>query len=136
MAPHECPALSLWCPQPAPARGANPAAKDPAAKDPDKSTLFGWLADDREPALVMGAFMHTPPFPLLLTAVPAGAAADLAAKTLNGRPLAAVNSYQETAAAFAAGRSRSAFRLKRAIGPTRYGRSGFNVDRRAFEYDA
>ena len=46
--------------------------------------------------------MHTPPFPVLLTAVPAEAAADLAAKTLNGRPIAGVNSYEEPARAFAA----------------------------------
>jgi GNAT superfamily N-acetyltransferase len=79
-----------------------------AAADPDKSPLFGWWennannADNGETAPVMGAFMHTPPFPLLLTAVPAGAAADLAGKTLNGRPVIGVNSYGETAAAFAA----------------------------------
>ena len=46
--------------------------------------------------------MHTPPFPVLLTGVPPEAAADLAAKTLNGRPIAGVNSYEEPAQAFAA----------------------------------
>ena len=83
----------------------------PASQDPDKSPLFGWWADNADNAddadngetpHVTGAFMHTPPFPLLVTAVPAEAAADLAATTLAGRPVAGVNSYEETAAAFAA----------------------------------
>jgi GNAT superfamily N-acetyltransferase len=69
--------------------------------DPDKSPLFGWWAGAAA-APVKGAFMHTPPFPLLLTAVPAGAAADLAATTLDDRPVAGVNSSAESAAAFAA----------------------------------
>jgi GNAT superfamily N-acetyltransferase len=76
-----------------------------AAADPDKSPLFGWWTDNTDNGAtspVMGAFMHTPPFPLLVTAVPAEAAADLAAKTLNGCPVIGVNSYGETAAAFAA----------------------------------
>ena len=72
------------------------------AADPDKSPLFGWWTDNGETLPVMGAFMHTPAFPLLVTAIPAEAAADLAAKTLNGRPVIGVNSYGETAAAFAA----------------------------------
>jgi len=76
-----------------------------AAADPDRSPVFGWWADNAdsgETPHVTGAFMHTPPFPLLVTAVPAEAAADLAATTLAGRPVAGVNSYEETAAAFAA----------------------------------
>ena len=82
-----------------------------AAADPDRSPVFGWWADNADNAddadngetpHVTGAFMHTPPFPLLVTAVPAEAAADLAATTLAGRPVAGVNSYEETAAAFAA----------------------------------
>jgi ribosomal protein S18 acetylase RimI-like enzyme len=75
------------------------------AADPDRSPIFGWWADsgdNSEPLPVLGAFMHTPPFPLLVTAVPGEAAADLAAKTLDGRPVIGVNSYDETAAAFAA----------------------------------
>src|SRR3984957_17622844 len=52
-------------------------------------------------AAIGGAFMPTPPHPLLLTAVTAGAAAGLAA-TLAGRPLRAVNAYQEAAQWFAA----------------------------------
>jgi GNAT superfamily N-acetyltransferase len=61
--------------------------------------LFGWwTAPGGE---VAGAFLHTPPHPLLITAVPVPAAKDLAA-TLAGRPLAAVNAYAEAADAFAA----------------------------------
>jgi len=82
--------------------------------DKDSSPLFGWwtagaAADPVEGPVVgpvegpvQGAFMHTPPFPLLLSAVPAQAAADLAASTLAGRPIAGVNSYAEAATAFAA----------------------------------
>lgn len=67
--------------------------------DPDKGPLFGWwTADD---GAVGGAFLHTPPFPVLLTAMPLAAAAELAARTL-GRPLAGVNAYDEVATAFAA----------------------------------
>jgi hypothetical protein len=75
-----------------------------AAADPDKSPIFGWWAGHHqsEPPQVTGAFIHTPSFPLLVTSVPAEAAADLAAKTLAGRPVVGVNSYDETAAAFAA----------------------------------
>jgi GNAT superfamily N-acetyltransferase len=61
--------------------------------------LFGWwTAPGGE---VAGAFLHTPPHPLLLTAVATRAAEELAA-TLDGRPLAAVNGYAEAAEAFAA----------------------------------
>ena len=74
-----------------------------APDDPGRSPLFGWWTD-ASAAPVMGAFMHTPPFPVLLTAVHAEAAADLAARTLGGRPIAGVNSYVEMAEAFAAAR--------------------------------
>ena len=78
--------------------------------DPGRSPLFGWLTDGT--AQVRGAFMHTPPFPVMLTAVPAEAAADLAATTLQGRPVAGVNSYEEAASAFAAAwRKRTAGRV-------------------------
>ena len=67
--------------------------------DPARLPLFGWwtVADG-----VRGAFMHTPNFPLLLTAVPATVAADLAAQTLAGRPLPGINAYPEAANAFGA----------------------------------
>jgi GNAT superfamily N-acetyltransferase len=72
----------------------------PGETDPDKRPLFGWwTAGD---GAVGGAFLHTPPFPVLLSAVPGPAAAELAATTLAGRPLAGVNAYDEVAAAFAA----------------------------------
>jgi len=81
-------------PKPAP-----PAATQATAADPAGMPLFGWWTglDDE----VGGAFMHTPPHPLLLTAVPAGAVAELAAG-LAGRPLSAVNAYPDAAWQFAA----------------------------------
>jgi GNAT superfamily N-acetyltransferase len=72
----------------------------PGETDPDKRPLFGWwTAGD---GAVGGAFLHTPPFPVLLSAMPLAAAAELAAKTLAGRPLAGVNAYDQVATAFAA----------------------------------
>ncbi len=73
----------------APSHGAEHAAAAP---------LFGWHTDLSGD--VAGAFLHTPPHPLLLTAVPAHVAEDLAA-TLAGRPLAVVNGYADAAQAFA-----------------------------------
>jgi GNAT superfamily N-acetyltransferase len=70
-----------------------------AAGDPAKLPIFGWWTDGSTGA-IGGAFLQTPPFPVLLSAVSPEAAADLAA-TLAGRPLAGVNSHQETATAFA-----------------------------------
>jgi hypothetical protein len=68
--------------------------------EPDKGPLFGWwTAGD---GAVGGAFLHTPPFPVLPTAMPLAAAAELAAKTLAGRPVAGVNAYAQVATAFAA----------------------------------
>ena len=61
--------------------------------------LFGWWSD--RSGAVSGAFLHTPPHPLLLTAVPVDVAADLAT-VLADRPLRGVNGYQEAAEAFAA----------------------------------
>jgi hypothetical protein len=51
---------------PAPDAAPDPAP-DPAA-DPAGLPLFGWWTAE---ATVRGAFLHTPPFPVLLTAVPA-----------------------------------------------------------------
>jgi hypothetical protein len=61
--------------------------------------LLGWWTD--QAGATGGAFLHTPPHPLLLTAVPAAVAADLAV-ALAGRPLGGVNGYVEAAEAFAA----------------------------------
>jgi RimJ/RimL family protein N-acetyltransferase len=47
--------------------------------------------------------MHTPPFPVVLTAVAPPAAAELAGVTMAARPLAGVNAYPEAAEAFADG---------------------------------
>jgi predicted GNAT family acetyltransferase len=65
--------------------------------DPARLPLFGWWT---VAGGVRGAFMHTPDFPVLLTALPAAVAADLAARTLAGRPLTGVNAYSEAAKAF------------------------------------
>jgi RimJ/RimL family protein N-acetyltransferase len=66
----------------------------------DMRPLFGWwTAGD---GAVRGAFLHTPPYPVLVTVVPLAAAAELATKTLAGRPVAGVNGYDEVATAFAA----------------------------------
>jgi GNAT superfamily N-acetyltransferase len=63
--------------------------------------LFGWWSD--QAGAVAGAFMHTPPFPLVLTEVALDAAAELAAVTMAARPLGGVNAYPEVAEAFADG---------------------------------
>jgi GNAT superfamily N-acetyltransferase len=76
-----------------------PAQDLPPVADPATAPLFGWQTDPAGD--VGGAFLHTPPHPLLLTAVPPLAAESLA-QTLAGRPLAGVNSYAEAAGAFAA----------------------------------
>jgi RimJ/RimL family protein N-acetyltransferase len=67
--------------------------------DPARLPLFGWWT---VAGGVRCAFMHTPDFPVLLTALPAAVAADLAAQTLAGRPLTGVNAYPEAAKAFGA----------------------------------
>jgi GNAT superfamily N-acetyltransferase len=66
---------------------------------PAPGPLLGWWTDGA--GAVGGAFLHTPPHPLLLTAVPAVVAAGLAA-ALAGRPLTGVNGHVEAAEAFAA----------------------------------
>jgi predicted GNAT family acetyltransferase len=81
-----------------PARWLGPDGPS-ARRDPASGPLFGWWTG--ETGAVGGAFLHTPPYPLLLTAVPADVAVDLAA-TLAGRPLPGLNGHVETAAAFAA----------------------------------
>jgi GNAT superfamily N-acetyltransferase len=63
--------------------------------------LFGWWSD--QAGTVAGAFMHTPPFPVVLTEVTREAAAELAAVTMAARPLGGVNAYPEVAEAFADG---------------------------------
>src|ERR1700722_17161976 len=77
---------------PASARAAGLAATRP---------LLGWWTDPA--GAVAGAFMHTPPFPVVLTAVDPEAAAELAAVTMTARPVGGVNAYPEVAEAFADG---------------------------------
>jgi GNAT superfamily N-acetyltransferase len=79
--------------------GAAAGAGNGDRADANSLPLFGWWTTD---GVIGGAFLHTPPFPVLLTAVPAAAAAELAAKTLAGRPIAGVNAYDEVATPFAA----------------------------------
>ena len=65
--------------------------------------LFGWWSAGEgrgATATPSGAFLHTPPFPVLLSAVPAEAAVSLAKQALAGRLLTGVNAYPETAKAF------------------------------------
>jgi len=60
--------------------------------------LLGWWTGPS--GVAGGAFLHTPPFPILVTDVPAAVAEDLAA-VLAGRPLAGVNADRAVAEAFA-----------------------------------
>jgi GNAT superfamily N-acetyltransferase len=81
----------------------NPASfrpsSDAAATGRASRPLLGWWAD--QAGAIGGAFLHTPPHPLLLTAVSADVAADLAV-ALTARTLTGVNGYDEAAGAFAA----------------------------------
>jgi GNAT superfamily N-acetyltransferase len=91
------------------------AVADGAAQagDPATRPLLGWWSDPSDhpsgpsdpsdPAGdVAGAFLHTPQFPVVLTAVAPAVAAELAAVTLADRPLPGVNAQPEVAEAFAA----------------------------------
>src|SRR5215472_6322278 len=63
--------------------------------------LFGWAAE--RDGTVNAAFLHTPPFPVVLTAMRAAAAAALAATlAARGHRPAGVNAAPGPAAAFAA----------------------------------
>jgi predicted GNAT family acetyltransferase len=67
----------------------------------DVAPLFGWWRASA--GLVTAALLHTPPFPVLLTRLPAHAAGDLAEALAGwGRQLAGVNAEQGDAEAFAA----------------------------------
>jgi GNAT superfamily N-acetyltransferase len=73
------------------------------AAEPASLPLFGWWTRPGAAGAVAigGAFVHTPPFPVLLSGVSREAAADLAATALAGRQLAGVNAHPEAAGAFA-----------------------------------
>jgi RimJ/RimL family protein N-acetyltransferase len=72
--------------------------------NPATQSLLGWWTDPTElVGHVAGAFLHTPTFPVVLTALPAAAAAELAAVTLAGRLVPGVNAQPEVAQAFAGG---------------------------------
>jgi predicted GNAT family acetyltransferase len=67
----------------------------------DVAPLFGWWRSDAGP--VTAALLHTPPFPVLLTRLPAHTASALAeALAGRGRQLPGVNAEQGDAEAFAA----------------------------------
>jgi len=66
---------------------------------PSGEPLLGWWAG--QGGTVDGAFLHTPPHPVLLTAVPPDVAGELT-RTLRGRPLPGVNGHTEAAESFAA----------------------------------
>jgi GNAT superfamily N-acetyltransferase len=74
------------------------AAASGAAGATATGPLLGWWDDPA--GVVGGAFLHTPPFPVVVTEVPAGVAEDLAA-AVAGRPLAGVNADPAVAEAFA-----------------------------------
>jgi predicted GNAT family acetyltransferase len=72
------------------------------ALSPDGTQLFGWWHDDERDA-VSGAFLHTPSYPLLLSAMPATAVRALASELADAKqPLTGVNAEEESARAFAA----------------------------------
>jgi len=73
-----------------------------AGSEASARQLFGWWTDGQAGQAVRGAFLHTPPHPLLLSAVPAEPAAELAASVLADRPLTGVNGNEDAATAFAA----------------------------------
>ena len=75
-------------------------ARGPAAFG-TATPLFGWRAGPD--GTVDAAFLHTPPYPVVLTAMPGEAATALAAELARrGRPLPGVNAATEPGAAFAA----------------------------------
>jgi RimJ/RimL family protein N-acetyltransferase len=63
-----------------------------------EAPLFGWWGPPAGP--VTAALLHTPPYPVLLTGLPAGSARELA-ELLAGRWLAGVNAADGAAAEFA-----------------------------------
>jgi predicted GNAT family acetyltransferase len=75
-------------------------AKGPAAFG-DVTPLFGWLASSD--GIVAAAFMHTPPYPVVLTDMTGAAAAELAADLVSrGHQAPGVNATPGPGAAFAA----------------------------------
>jgi FR47-like protein len=64
----------------------------------DGPPVLGWWS---AAGCVAGAFMHTPPYPILLSAMPRRAVAELADVLATGGPLPGVTARQEIAEAFA-----------------------------------
>jgi predicted GNAT family acetyltransferase len=82
---------------------AQPAAATSGGRLPGhEEPLFGWWRPDADRDHIRGAFMHTPEFPVLLTAMAEQAAADLAGElAATGRQVHGVNAEREAAEAFA-----------------------------------
>jgi GNAT superfamily N-acetyltransferase len=78
-----------------------PSSADVVPEADGDPQLFGWWrAGERDQ--VGGAFMHTPPFPVMLSAMTGEAAAELASElAAAGRTLAGVNAAEKTATGFA-----------------------------------
>jgi predicted GNAT family acetyltransferase len=77
----------------------NAADRDSGTSAPGVAPLFGWWWQGGG---VAGAFLHTPPFPVLLTVVPSEAAAALAdALAAVGREIRGINAAAEAAGVFA-----------------------------------
>jgi RimJ/RimL family protein N-acetyltransferase len=66
----------------------------------DGPPVLGWWS---AAGCVAGAFMHTPPYPILLSVMPGRAVAELAEVLAAGGPLPGVTARHEIAEAFAAG---------------------------------
>jgi RimJ/RimL family protein N-acetyltransferase len=93
------PLYGWWTPDLAPATGTAGMAGTAGAA---RAARAAGTAGAEGPDSVRGAFLQTPPFPVVLSGMPAQAAAELAAKTLAGRPISGVTAHAEAAAAFSA----------------------------------
>src|SRR5580698_10427016 len=82
---------AAWAGKSSPATGHPQSASAEGVAGQAARPLFGWWSDPA--GAVAGAFMHTPPFPVVLTAVAVEAAAGLAAVRMAARPVGGVNAY-------------------------------------------
>jgi RimJ/RimL family protein N-acetyltransferase len=84
----------------------------------DSPPVFGWHEPPAGPA--DGAFLQTPPYPLLLTALPPGSAADLVSTLrAHGAEVPGVNAAEDDAAEFATAWSAAAGRVPEVFQRTR-----------------
>jgi ribosomal protein S18 acetylase RimI-like enzyme len=80
---------------------AESAGASPPGDDATRPLLGWWSEPAGAAGRVGGAFLHTPQFPVVLTAVAPAVAAELASVTLAGRPVPGVNAHPPVAEAFA-----------------------------------